>query len=579
MSERLLPRLWQDHVRVHLPVLLVALVLMTLEGATLGVMSYLVQPLFDDVFVAGNAGAVTGIAAAIAGLFVLRAAAGFGQRILVMGVGLRVTTALQTRLLGHLLGLDAGYFQAHPPGDLIERVRGDTLALQQTASAALMSLGRDAISVVSLLAVMLWIDWRWAAIALVGVPVLILPLALLQRWIRATTRAARSAAGSLSTRLDEIFHGMVSIKVNRLEAHETGRFGRVIDAYLGAQLRSETGKAALPAVIDIIAAAGFLGVLLVGGAQILAGEKTVGAFMSFFTAMALLFDPLRRLSQISGQLQAALASLERLYTVLEARATILPPAAPRRPDAGAVRFEDVVFGYGETPILRGLTFTAEAGQTTAIVGPSGAGKSTLFSLLSRLIDVEDGRVTIGGTDVREADLNALRDMIAVVGQDTALFDETIAENIRLGRLDATLAEIEAAAAAASVDVFASEMASGLDTRVGPRGMQLSGGQRQRVAIARAVLRNAPILLLDEPTSALDAGSEQLVQAALERLADGRTTLTIAHRLSTVRAAHKIVVLDQGRVVETGTHASLLNAGGLYATLAAMQGSATPRISL
>ena len=568
----LLRRLWRDEVRRFLPVLLAALILMTLEGATLGAMSYLVQPLFDEVFVAGNATAVQGIALAIAGIFTLRAVAGFGQRVLVMGVGLKVTTALQTRALDHLLDLDAGYFQANAPGDLIERVRGDTLALQQTASAALMTVGRDAISLVSLLAVMLWVDWRWALIAFVGVPILILPLALLQRWIRDTTRQARGSASLLSTRLDEIFHGMVSIKVNRLEDHERARFGREVAGFLTAQIRSETGKAALPAVIDVIAAAGFLGVLLYGGAEILAGEKTVGAFMSFFTAMALLFDPLRRLSMVSGQVQAAAASLERIYAMLDVRATVLPPAAPVPIAAGRLVFHDVDFAYGQEPVLQRLSFTAEAGQTTALVGPSGAGKSTVFALLTRLIDAKSGAITIGGTDVAAADPADLRGLIAYVGQDAALFDETIAENIRLGRLDATMDEICAAAAAASVTAFTDAMAAGLGTRVGPRGASLSGGQRQRVAIARAVLRDAPILLLDEPTSALDTASERVVQAALTDLAKGRTTLMIAHRLSTIRDADKIVVIDRGGAVESGSHDALMAKGGLYANLVAAQAS-------
>ncbi len=572
MSRRpsLLLRLWREHVFGHWRILAIALVLMTLEGATLGAMSYLVQPLFDDVFVAGDAAAVTGIALAIAAIFILRAVSGFGQRILVMGVGLRVTTALQNRLLDHLLGLDARYFQANAPGGLIERVRGDTLALQQTASAALMTVGRDVISILSLLAVMLWVDWLWAVIALIGVPVLILPLGLLQRWIRETTRKARETAGVISTRLDEIFHGIVSIKVNRLETHEAKRFHGEVDRFLASQLRSETGKAALPAVIDIIAALGFLGVLLYGGAEILAGTKTVGDFMSFFTAMALLFDPLRRLSQVSGQLQAAQASLERLYAVLEERPTILPPEASQPIEAGDIRFDKVDFAYGPEPILRGLSFTAKEGETTALVGPSGAGKSTVFALLTRLVDPSEGRVSIGGTSVGAAELTALRDLIAVVGQEAALFDETIAENIRLGRLDATREEIETAAAAASVTDFTDRLDAGLATRVGPRGSALSGGQKQRVAIARAVLRDAPILLLDEPTSALDAASERVVQEALGRLAKGRTTLVIAHRLSTIRDADKIVVMEAGQVVEEGRHDDLLAKGGAYARFHALQ---------
>ncbi|MGR3708236.1 MAG: ABC transporter ATP-binding protein [Alterinioella nitratireducens] len=569
-SKNLLIRLWREHVVGFWRLLIVAFILMVIEGSTLGAISYLIQPLFDLVFIDGNSSAVTWVALAISGIFVLRAISGFGQRVLIVTIGLRVTTALQTRLLGHLLSLDARFFQDNAPGSLIERVRGDTQALQGVASATLMTIGRDTISVISLLTVMLISDWAWALLALAGVPILILPLSVLQKLIRKTTRAAREAAARLSTQLDEIFHGIISIKVNRLEDHEATRFDQEVDRFLDAQLRAERGKAANPAVIDVIAAIGFLAVLIYGGQQIIAGEKTVGEFMSFFTALALVFDPLRRLSAVSGHIQAALASLERLYSVLEARPTILPPASPKRLKSGDIRFASVSFSYGDTPVLRGFDLTAEEGRTTALVGPSGAGKSTVFSLLTRLIDPDLGEVSIAGTAIDAADLEELRNAIALVGQETALFDETIAQNIRLGRLDATDAQVQAAAEAAHVTDFADGLPLGLNTPVGPRGGSLSGGQRQRVAIARAMLRDAPILLLDEPTSALDARSEQLVNEALRRLSAGRTTLVIAHRLSTIRAADHIVVMDQGAVIEQGTHEALMARKGAYARLNQLQ---------
>ena len=569
-NSNLLIRLWRDHVVQFWPLLIVAFLLMVVEGSSLGAISYLIQPLFDQVFVAGDAGAVTWVALAISGVFMLRAFSGFGQRVLIVTVGLRVTTNLQSRLLAHLLGLDARYFQDNAPGALIERVRGDTLALQGMASATLMTLGRDTISVISLLAVMIWSDWQWTLLALAGVPLLIFPLAFLQRLIRKTTRAAREAASRLSTQLDEIFHGIVSIKVNRLERHEARRFDHEVTGFLAAQLRAERGKAANPALIDIIAAIGFLAVLVYGGQQIMAGDKTVGQFMSFFTALALVFDPMRRLSALAGNIQGAMASLDRLYDVLEAHPTILPPASPKPLTPGDVVFDRVDFAYGDTPVLQGLSFTAAQGKTTALVGPSGAGKSTVFALLSRLVDPSSGRITIGGTATTEADMEALRDSIALVGQAEALFDETIAQNIRLGRLDATAEEVRAAADAASVLDFAQTLPLGLDTPVGPRGSGLSGGQRQRVTIARAMLRDAPVLLLDEPTSALDAQSENLVSAALARLSRGRTTLVIAHRLSTIRDADLIVVMDKGHVVEQGTHDSLMQAEGAYARLHQLQ---------
>lgn len=571
---RLLGRLWTDHVRGHGVALLIALVFMSLEGAALGAFAWMVRPLFDQLFTAGSMDGVTWVALAIAGLFVVRAVSGFVQRLLVVSVGLRVTMALQARLVAHILDLDHRFFHDNPPGALIERVRGDTQALQGLASSTLMSLGRDTISVLSLLTVMFLADWRWTLIALIGIPALVLPLLALQRFIRSTTRSARQAAARLSTRLDEMFHGIQTIKLNRLERHEDARYGREIRKFLRPSIRAQAGLAANPATMDLIAAVGFVAVLYYGGTQIVSGEKTLGEFMSFFTALGLMFEPLRKLSNIAGQVQAGLASLERLYGLLEVKPTIRSADDPVPMPDGDIAFEDVQFGYDDTPVLRGLTFTAEAGKTTALVGASGAGKSTVFALLTRLVEADGGAVRIGGHAVAEVAIDALRDGIAVVGQETALFDETIAANIRMGRLDASEDAVRQAANDATVTEFADAMPGGLDTPVGPRGSALSGGQRQRVAIARALLKSAPVLLLDEPTSALDADSERAVQVALERLSQGRTTLVIAHRLSTIRAADKIVVMEAGRVIEEGTHDSLMAADGAYARLAAMQTGGT-----
>jgi len=571
-SRDLLHRVWREHVAQHMRVLLVALVLMTIEGGMLGVLSYMVRPMFDRIFVAGDTSAIAGIAITVFVLFVARAAAGFGQRYLVVLTGLRVTTGIQKDLAGHLLSLDTRFFQINPPGGLIERVRGDAQALQQTASAALMNLGRDTIGLVSLLAVVLWIDWVWALLVFAGIPVVVLPIVLLHRRIRATTAAARRSSADISTRLDEIFHGMLAIKLNRLEDHEHGRFDTTVDQFLRAERRSQAGRAGLPAMIDLLAAIGFLGVLIVGGHEIAAGDKTVGEFMSFFTAMVLLFGPLRRLSNVSGHIQAAMASLDRLYSLFDSTPEIVSPpgvaAAPLPP--GDIRVEDVHFGYDGTPVLRGLSLTAVQGRVTALVGASGAGKSTVFNLLTRLIEPQQGRVTIGGTGIETVNLQSLREHFAMVSQDAALFDESIRQNIRLGRLDADDAAVEAAAEEAKVMEFARDLPGGLDSPAGPRGANLSGGQRQRVAIARAILRDAPVLLLDEPTSALDARSEALIQEALERLSAGRTTLVIAHRFATIRDADLILVLDKGKLVDQGRHDELLARGGLYAQLYEMQ---------
>jgi subfamily B ATP-binding cassette protein MsbA len=567
---RLLQRVWRDHVRAHLPHLLIAVLFMTIEGAALGAFAWLVRPLFDGLFEDGSLDGVIMIGGLIAGLFVLRAVASFTQRLIVVSVGLKVTTRLQGLMLRHMLTLDQRFFRDNSPGSLLERVRGDATALQSLATTALMSLGRDSITLISLLVVMLATDWQWTLSALIGIPLLVVPLYLLHRLIRATSLQSREAAARLSTRLDEIFHGIQTIKLNRLERSEDERFERELKGFLRPSLRAQAGQAANPATMDLLAAVGFIAVLWFGGQQIVSGEKTIGQFLSFFTALGLMFEPLRRLSNVAGQVQASLASVERIYAVLDTNSTIPNPPAPKPMTQGPIRFDDVWFGYDDAPVLRGLSFTAEAGQTTALVGPSGAGKSTVLTLLTRLADAEAGVVSIGGTPVQDIDIDALRAGIAVVSQDSALFDETIATNIRMGRLDATDEEVRKAAEEASVLEFADGLPLGLDTPVGPRGSALSGGQRQRVTIARAMLKSAPILLLDEPTSALDAKSERMVQQAIDRLSEGRTKIVIAHRLSTIRAADRIVVIEAGRVVEEGRHDELTARGGTYARLHALQ---------
>ncbi|MBT8408078.1 MAG: ATP-binding cassette domain-containing protein, partial [Alphaproteobacteria bacterium] len=294
-------------------------------------------------------------------------------------------------------------------------------------------------------------------------------------------------------------------------------------------------------------------------------------FMSFFTAMALAFQPLRRLANLAGIFQVAAASLERLFRLFDTEPTILPPPTITRiPDDLTLDLKNVHFAYGNQPVLDGLSFTAEAGKTTALVGASGAGKSTVFNVLTRLVEPQTGTVTLGGAPIDQLDLSALRQQFSVVTQDALLFDETLRENILMGRDTVAEADLERVLAASSVAEYLPALPAGLDTPAGPRGSNLSGGQRQRVAIARALLKDAPILLLDEATSALDTKSEAAVQDAIDALSKGRTTLVIAHRLSTIRGADKIVVMDKGRVVDEGTHDELLARGGIYAGLYQLQ---------
>lgn len=564
--------LWKDYLRPHKLLLIAALFLMAIEGSMLALLSRMVQPMFDDVFAAGDESALYWVAFGILGIFIVRAFTSSGQRILMTLIVQLTAASMRKHLLRHMMTLDSGFYQIHPPGQLIERVQGDVGSINSVWSSIVTALGRDLISLIGLFGVALWIDWRWTLIAIVGIPLLVLPSLLVQQYIRRRARNSREIAGKISTRLDEVFHGINPIKLNALENYQASRYDGLIKEGVHAELRTSIGQAAVPALIDIMTGLGFLGVMLYGGAEIISGEKTNGQFMAFFTSMSLAFDPLRRLGQMSGQWQMAAASVERLQHVLNLKPTILSPAKPKTLVKGSpeIVLDQVTMNYGELPVLRGAGFVAKAGKTTALVGASGAGKSTIFNVLTRLVEPSSGSVRIDGISIADLDLPDLRGLFSVVTQDAALFDETLRDNILLGREDVTDAHLQNVLDAAHVTDFLPMLANGLDSPAGPRGSNLSGGQRQRVAIARALLRDTPILLLDEATSALDTKSEAIVQSALERLSTGRTTLVIAHRLSTVRNADSIVVMDQGRVVDQGSHDELLARGGIYADLYNLQ---------
>ncbi|WP_299363038.1 ABC transporter ATP-binding protein [uncultured Paracoccus sp.] len=562
-------RLWRDYLRPYAPRMGVAMALMVIEGSTLAILSWMLKPLFDRVFVGGDSDAIWWVGGIIFGLFVVRAVTLVTTRALLTSVQQGVAVALQTDLLRHVLTLDGSFYQANSPGALIERIQGDTQAIQGIWTTFISGAGRDVISLIGLFGVAIAIDPLWTLAALVGAPILIFPTFFVQRYIRRKTRQTRAEASRRATRLDEVLHGITAIRLNGMEAYQTARFARIVEGLRQRETKISAMKAMIPALIDIVTGLGFVGVLALGGAQVTRGERSVGDFMSFFTALSLAFQPLRRLGGLAGAWQVAATSLERIYAIFDTHPTIRSGQRRDPPPDTAIRFHDVRLSYGDTPVLRGLTFAAEAGQTTALVGPSGAGKSTVFNLLTRMVDPDAGQITLGGVALDEFDLQVLRDQFSVVTQDSALFDETLRENIDPG-IGAEAQALRRAVVAAHVADFTDPLPQGLDTAAGPRGSALSGGQRQRIGIARAILRDRPVLLLDEATSALDAASERLVQAALTELSVGRTTLIIAHRLSTVRAADRIVVIDAGRVVEQGSHDQLMERDGAYAALVRLQ---------
>ncbi len=560
---------WNSYVRAHVGVLFIALIFMSIEGSMLGVLSYSIKFLFDNVLVSNDTSSILFVAVLIFSIFSMRAIAGFIHRLMTVNVCQKIIKILQDRMVGHLLNMDVGFHQKNSPGSLMDRVRADSKALSESVSEVFMTVGRDGFSLISLIAVVFFIDWKWSLIAFLGIPFLVMPILLLQGLVRSRAGENRDFESKANVRLDEIFHGITDIKLNKAEKSERNKYFDILQVTHKVRLRLEAGMAGIPAMIDIIAAIGFLAVMIFGAIDITSGSKTIGEFMSFFTAMALIFEPLRRLSNVSGNIQVAMASLERVFKIFEEKPSIVFSNLSRNEnefDKVGLEFESVYFSYAEKKIVENINFEIEEGTSNAIVGYSGSGKTTLFNLITRLIDPITGHIRINGVDLTDISLKELRSLISVVRQDGMMFDETILENIRFGKPMASDLEIRKAAKMAYVDEFSNELNDGLNTVVGPRGSTLSGGQRQRISIARAFLRNSPLLLLDEPTSALDSQSEKLIQKSLSELSKKSTTITIAHRLSTIVDSDKVLVLDNGKIVGQGKHDSLVKESKLYSNL-------------
>ena len=565
----LLKWFWNSYVREHLAFLFIALIFMSIEGSMLGLLSYSIKFLFDNILVSKDTSSILFVAILIFSIFSIRAIAGFIHRLMTVNVCQKIIKALQDRMVEHLINMDVGFHQKNSPGILMDRVRADSKALSESVGEAFMTVGRDGFSLISLLAVVFFIDWKWSLIAFLGIPFLVLPILLLQGLVRSRAGENRDYESKANVRLDEIFHGITDIKLNRAEGRERNKFFDILQLTHKVRLRLEAGMAGIPAMIDVIAAIGFLAVMVFGAIDITSGSKTIGEFMSFFTAMALIFEPLRRLSNVSGNIQVAMASLERVFKIFEEKSSIVfstLSSVEKKFDKIGIEFDSVHFSYEDKKVLENITFGIEEGTSNAIVGYSGSGKTTLFNLITRLIDPSSGLIKLNGVNIKDFCLNDLRSFISVVRQDGMVFDETILENIRFGKPTASDGEIREAAKMAYVDEFTNDLKYGLNTVVGPRGSTLSGGQRQRISIARAFLRASPLLLLDEPTSALDSNSEELIQKSLSNLAKHSTTITIAHRLSTIVDSDKVLVLDNGKIVGQGKHSELLLENSLYSNL-------------
>lgn len=569
-TKALIARLWRGWIARHAGATALSVALTALVALATGLYPQAISWIFDAL-AARDPRVVWLGPAIVVGVTILKGAALYGLTIVTNRLALRVVTQLQNDAFGALLRADFATLQSEPAGALVSRFIHDVNAIREGVLKTANGLLRDALTLLAVVIGMAIVDWQLALVAFVVLPLALWPIVAIGRRMRTVAAAAQEQTGALAATLEESLSGARLVKTYGLEQHEEKRLAAAFEERRRLTLKIAEGKGRVDPILEVLGGFALAGVVFAAGWRIVQGGASVGDFGAFVTSLLLAAQSLRGLGNLNTVVQEGAAALARFFAVLDAEPAIAdaPGAVPLQVSAGHVRFAEVGFSHPGGAGVRGVSFEARRGQTIALVGPSGAGKSSVLNLLPRLHEVSAGAVTIDGQNVRAVTLASLRGAIALVSQDATLFDATIADNIALGRPGADRAAVEAAARAAACD-FAFALPQGLDTAVGPRGSALSGGERQRIALARAILRDAPILILDEPTSALDAESERRVGEALARFAQGRTTLVVAHRLATVRAADLIVVMDGGAIVERGDHDTLVARGGLYAELAALQ---------
>ncbi len=534
------------------------------------------RAVIDQGFSAGDAAWLDRALGAMFGVIVVLAIATFVRFYNVSWLGERITADLRERVFSHLLTLPPSWFEAGRTGDVISRLTSDTAQIESVIGSSLSIALRNSLLLVGGLIMMFTTSLKLSVLTVFGVPLVVVPIILYGRKVRRLARESQDRIAALGSRIDETVHEIRIVQAYGHEAVDRRDFGELVAASFATAQRRIHTRAMLVAAVMLLVFGAIAFILWIGGHDVLAGRITAGQLSAFVFYAALVAGSVGALSEVWGDLQRAAGATERLMEILQATPAVAAPASPvalPTPPRGQIRFESVRFHYPtrpESPALDALTLDVAPGETVALVGPSGAGKSTVFQLLLRFYDPDSGRILLDGVALDSANPADIRSRIALVSQEAVIFAASVLDNVRYARPEASLDEVRRACEAAWAHEFVERLPDGYDTDLGERGVRLSGGQRQRIAIARAILADRPVLLLDEATSALDAESERMVQAALERLMENRTTLVIAHRLATVQKADRILVIDGGRIVETGTHAELIRADGIYAHLARLQ---------
>lgn len=526
----------------------------------------LIEDVVNHIFVEKNAQMLLPVTTFVVLAFFLKGAAAYGSHLAMDYVGQKVVAALQKDIFNHAIEMDLAFFHERPTGDLVSRMISDVTKLQNAVTGTLTSVVKDSLTFFFFVALMFYQDVILASIAFVTLPLAIAPLRKIGRRIRKTSSQVQENTGLLTILATQAFQGIRLIKAYCLETIEKTKMGITIERLIERQFKTTRLKSLNHPLMEFLGGVAIAAIILYGGGQVIDGTQTPGAFFSFIAALLMVYEPLKRLAQLNSNLNEQMAAAERVFSIIDQVPAVKGPVNPEKIQTalGHIAFDHVSFSYdGKKPVLQDVSLTIPSGHKVALVGPSGGGKSTLFNLILRFYDPQKGQVVLDGVPLNKLDLHDLRSHIALVSQDSILFEGTIEENIRLGCPDASHEKMIEAAQNAAAHDFIMAFPDGYHSLVGEGGARLSGGQKQRIAIARAMLKNAPILLLDEPTSALDAESESHVQIALTRLMVGRTTLTIAHRLATIKDADLIYVIDQGTLKDQGTFEDLQARSDLF----------------
>ena len=558
--------------RPHTMKFIWAMLCMVVVGGTTSAIAFLIKPAMDDIFMNKDADALKLMPIVVIVIYFLKAGATYAQTVLMNQIGQRIITDLRNSLYNHIQIQPLAFFTKNPTGTLMSRITNDVNLIQSAVSEAITSVLKDSVTLVGLLFVVFYRDWKLALISMLVFPLTAYPIAAFGRKIRKISASTQVTLGTLTSLLQETISGNRIVKAFSMEAHEYDRFKKENERLFRLTMKSISIRAISSPLMEILGAFGIAIIIFYGGYQVINETSTPGTFFSFMAALLLLYEPIKRLTGVNNTVQQGLAGAERVLSILDTVPEIRDKegAIELLPIRDEIRIESATFSYEDEPVLKDVNLRIKAGEMVAFVGMSGGGKSTLVNLIPRFYDLDSGSIKIDGQDIRDVSLASLRRQIGIVTQQTILFNDTIKNNIAYGDIRKTDEDIVNAAKAANAHDFIMKLPNGYDTFIGEQGMKLSGGERQRISIARALLKNAPILILDEATSSLDTEAEKEVQEALDKLMKNRTTLVIAHRLSTIRNADRIMVLIGGRIVEVGTHDSLLEKQGEYFKLYNLQ---------